>query len=231
MTEERSWFLDALGEVGQFAARLTRNFIRALLACEAFAIILALALYSGSSGKALLPIIAFVVVGVAAVPLSVNLSVVLSIADTIRAKGLARRAMDALFGELLGITEEKPEGDLELTKKLHGMPVAEARTRLRVAARTLNRNRFAVALPGPIRWLVRQAQRLVIWATVRVIIAYATRKAAADETVDMLAVRTSLTSVVDNLVTEKVTVGAIRLALLVGLGACIAAALALRFIP
>lgn len=231
MTEERSWFLDAIGEAGQFASRLFRNFIRAILLCEAFAIVLALAVYSGGGSKPLLPIIVLIVVGIAAVPLSANLAVVLSVADTIRAKGLARRAMDALFGELLGITEEKPEGDLDLTKKLHGMPVAEARTRLRVAARNLNRNRLALAMPAPVRWLVRQAERLVIWATVRVMIAYATRNAAADQTVDMLAVRTSLTAVVDNLVTEKVTVGAIRLALLVGLGACAAAALALRYLP
>lgn len=236
MTPERSWFLDAIGEVGQFAKRLAANFARALIASEVFAIVLGAAIFSGASAgppvrAQLLALAAWLVVAIAAVPISVNLAVVLSIADTIRAKGLARRAMDALFGEVLGITEQKPEGDLDLTRKLHGMPITEARTRLRAAARKLSRHRLALAMPGPIRWLIQQAQRLVIWATVRVTIAFATQKTAADKTVDLLAVRASLTTLVDSLVTEKITAGAIRLALLVCLGACVLALLALRYLP
>lgn len=233
---ERSWFFDALGEVGAFTGRLARNFIVALAIGEAFALLLALAIFSGTSGGApwksgLFPIVAFAVVGLGAVPLAVNLSVVLSIADTVRAKGLARRAMDALFAELLGITAENPSGNAELTRKFHGMPIAEVRTYLRAAARKVTRHRAALAIPRPIRWLANQAQRVIIWATVRVILAFAAQKAAADQTVDLLALRANLTNIVDNLVTEKITTGAKRLALLVAFGVCLAIWLALRYIP
>jgi hypothetical protein len=222
---ERSWFLEGVTEVAQFAGRLARNFLKVMLIGEGFAFLLGVVVYfatdGGPSWRAPLAFgLVVIAVGIVAFAMSVNLAVVLSLADTVRAKGLARRVLDGLFAELLGVTAEKPQGDLDLTQRLHGMPVDDLRGKLRGAGEALLKNRVALAMPGFVRWLARKAQAVLVWATVWVVVAFATAKSDKDKKVDLLALRGSLTSVVDDLVTTRITEGAIRFGILMGIVAC-----------
>lgn len=218
---ERSWFLEGVSEVAQFAGRLGRNFLKVLLIAVGVAVLLGLAVYFGTRGGPSwrAPVGFGMVVaaaGVVAFAISVNLAVVLSLAETVRAKGLAKKVLDGLFAELLGVTAEKPEGDLEVTRSLHGMPVEEVRGKLRRAGEAMLENRVAPAMPRFVRWLARKAQAVLVWATVWVVTVYATAKSDAERKVDMLALRGSLTAVVDDLVTKRITEGAIRFGILMG---------------
>jgi hypothetical protein len=225
---ERSWFLQSVAELAQFARALARNFVRTLLVSEGFAVLLAVVVYfSTRGGPAWRAPLAFLFVlaaaGVIAFAISVQIAALLSLADTVREKGLAKKTLDALFSELLGVTAQKPEGDLELTRSLHGVPVEQLRARLRRAGESMLENRVALALPRFVQWLVRKAQALLVWATVLVVAAYATAKSDADRKVDLLALRASLTEVVDDLVTKRISEGAIRFALLLAIALCLGA--------
>jgi len=218
----RSWFLESVTELGQFAARLGRNFLRALIVSEAFSVVISLvvllATRGGPSWRAPVAFgLIFIASAVIAFLISAKIAVVLALAETVRKKGLAKRTLDGLFAELLGTTTDKPEGDLELTQSLHNVPVQELRARLLKAGEKLLERPLAQVLPRFIKWLVRKAQQAVIWATVWVVIIYATKKSDASRRVDLLALRANLTDVVDELVTEKITLGAIRVGLLTAL--------------
>src|SRR5215218_4635059 len=128
----RSWFLESVTEVGQFAARLGRNFFRALVVAQTFTLLVALVVFLATrGGPAWRGPVAFtltaIVAGIVGFAIAVKIAVVLALAETVRVKGLAKRTLDALFSELLGVTTEKPEGDLGLTQSLHGVPVEELR--------------------------------------------------------------------------------------------------------
>jgi len=221
---EKSWFFQGLEEAGAFAKRLLRNFFRVLIAAQAFNVVLAVVVFYGaSSGPAWRAFAAAIVMlvgaGLLAFWISVQVGVVLSLAETIRAKGLAKRVLDALFEELLGITQERPQGDAEAIRGLHGMPIEEVRRSLNAAGEKVLAHPIALAVPGFLRWLVRKAQAVLVWATIWVVIRFATARADADKKIDMLELRTNITAVVDDLVTEKITRGAIRVGLLMGLAA------------
>ena len=225
---ERSWFLQSVAELAQFARALAKNFIRTLLISESLTLLIAVVAYFSTRGgpfwRAPLAVaIVFIAASVIAFAVSVQLAGLLSLADTVRAKGLAKKTLDALFSELLGVTPEKPEGDLELTRSLHGVPVEQLRARLRRAGESILQNRVALALPRFVQWLVRKAQALLVWATIWVVTAYATAKSDADRKVDLLALRASLTEVVDDLVTKRITEGAIRFALLLAIAVTLGA--------
>src|SRR5688500_6858743 len=98
------------------------------------------------------------------------------------------------------------------------MPIVELRSRLKVAGKVVIDHPIAVSLPNCVRWLARKAERLLVWATVRVVVAYATRKADDQKRVDLLALRANLTETVDEMVTRRITQNAIRLAPLIALG-------------
>jgi len=218
----RSWFLESVSEVGHFAARLGRNFFRALIVAEGFSVLVALVVwFSTRGGPAWRAPVGFlvtlIVAGVVGFAMAVKVAIVLALAETVRAKGLAKRTLDGLFAELLGVTAEKPEGDLGLTQSLHGMPVEELRGRLRRAGEAMLERPITLKLPRFVKWLARKAQQAVVWATIWVVIAFATQKKDASRKVDLLALRASLTEVVDDLVTEKITLGAIRFGLLMAL--------------
>ena len=218
----RSWFLESVAEVGQFAARLGRNFFRAFIAAQTFTLLVAFAVYLATrGGPAWRGPTAFtltaIVAGIVGFAIAVKIAIVLALAETVRAKGLAKRTLDALFSELLGVTTEKPEGDLALTQSLHGVPVEELRGTLLKAGQKLLDRPITLLLPRFVKWLARKAQEAVVWATIWVVLAYATRKTDADRKVDLLELRASLTEVVDDLVTEKITLGAIRFGLLMAL--------------
>lgn len=224
----RSWFFEGVSEVAQFTGRLAKNFFKAVTVGAAFSLLAGAVVYFAARGGPAwrAPLASALVVigaGVVAFMVSGNLAVVLSLAQTVRAKGLAKRVLDALFAELLGVTAEKPEGDFEMTQKLHGMPVEEMRGKLRAAGERMLENRVALAAPGFVRWLARKAQAVLVWATVWVVGAYATAKSDPDRKVDLMALRASLTQVVDDLVTKRITEGAIRLAMLLAVGICLGA--------
>ena len=240
MPVERSWFFEGVSEAAQFTGRLAKNFFKTLAFGAAFTALLGVVVYiAARGGPAWRAPLAFGLVvigaGVVAFMVSGNLAVVLSLAQTVRAKGLAKRVLDGLFAELLGVSAETPEGDLELTRSLHGMPVEEVRGKLRRAGEAMLENRVALALPGFVRWLARKAQAALVWATVWVVGAYATAKSDQEKKVDLLALRGSLTAVVDDLVTARITEGAIRLGLLLAVGVCLGAwglvAALVRFAP
>lgn len=228
MPVERSWFFEGVSEAAQFTGRLAKNFFKTLAFGAAFTVLVGVVVYfAARGGPAWRAPLAFGLVvigaGIVAFMVSGNLAVVLSLAQTVRAKGLAKRVLDGLFTELLGVSAEKPEGDLELTRSLHGMPVEEVRGKLRRAGEAMLANRVALALPGFVRWLARKAQAVLVWATVWVVAAYATAKSDQEKKVDMLALRGSLTAVVDDLVTKRITEGAIRLGLLLAVAVCLGA--------
>jgi hypothetical protein len=223
-TPEKSWFLQGLEEIGAFSKRLLRHFFQVLVVAQAFNLILAtVVFYGASSGPAwqspVAAAISFLATGAAAFWVSVQIGIVLSLAETVRVKGLAKRVLNGLFSELLGITEQKPEGDAELIKGLHGLPAEQLRARLHDAGARLLEHSVALALPGFLRWLVRKAQAVLVWATVWAVIKFATPKADADKKIDLLELRTNLAAVVDDLVTEKITRGAIRFGLLLAVAA------------
>ena len=219
---QTSWFFEALGEIGQFTARLVRNFFKVALIGFGFASVLGIAVYLGSAGgpawrSAVSCSATVVICAVVTIASAANLAVVLSLAQTVRAKGLAKRVLDGLFAELLGITDKNPQGDYDQTQKLHGMPIEELRGKLKTAGNHMLAHPIATFLPGFVRWLMRKAERLLIWATVRVVIAYATANAGEDRKVDLLALRGNLTAMVDDLVTRRITQSAIRLAFVAAL--------------
>jgi hypothetical protein len=225
---ERSWFMESVTELGQFAARLGRNFLRALIISEAFSVVVALVVLLATRGGPgwRAPVafgLIFIASTVIAFLISVKVAVVLALAETVREKGLAKRTLDGLFAELLGVTAEKPEGDLGLTQSLHNVDVDELRAKLLRAGEKLLERPIAHVLPRFIKWLARKAQQAVVWATIWVMIRYATRKSDASRKVDLLALRASLTEVVDDLVTEKITLGAIRFGLLMALAVSVGA--------
>ena len=219
---ETSWFFEALGEIGAFTARLLRNFFSVVVIGTLFTIAVLVAVYIGTAGgptwrtptllSTVIVLCAIVTIGMAG-----NLAVVLSLAQTVRAKRLAQRVFTGLFEELLGVTDENPQGTHEQTQRLHGMPIQELREKLKQAGKHMLDHPIAAYLPAFMRWLVRKAERVLVWATVRVIISYATAKADENRTVDLLALRENLAAIVDDLVTRRITSGAIRLALIVAL--------------
>ena len=220
--EESSWFFEAIGEIGDFGSRLFRNFVKVSLFVLGLGLALTFAVYLGIRGMASWRMIAacsatVFMCGGLLVLSGANLAVLLSLAETVRAKNLARRVLDRLFAELIGVTDANPHGDYEQTQKLHGMPVEELRAELKRAGNRLLENRVACVLPRFIRWLVTKAQRLLVWATVRAVISYGSAKADSDCKVDLLALRENLASVVDDLVTRRITEGARRLAMLAAL--------------
>lgn len=225
---EQSWFLESVSELTQFAGRLGRNFVKVLVAGQAFVLVLAAVVYFSTRGG---PgwrapagfALTLIVPGAIAFAIAVNLAAVLSLAQTVRSKGLAKRTLDRLFAELLGITAENPQGDFDLTRSLHGLPVAALRGKLRHAGQALLDNRVALALPGFVRWLAGKAQAVLVWATVWAVVAYATAKTDREKKVDLLELRGNLTQVVDDLVTTRITQGAIRLGLLMALAVSVAA--------
>lgn len=218
--DQPSWFMEALGEVKQFAGRLVRNFFSAFVCAEVFCFLLAGAVYLGtrSSWRWVAIVGLFVVAEALALWTSVQIGIVLSLAQTVRAKGLARRVLDGLFAELLGITTENPQGNLEMTQSLHGISIEDLRTRLHAAANKILDHPVALAIPSFIRWPFRKAEQILVWVTVKVIVIFASAKSDKDQKVDLLELRANLTNVVDSLVTERITQGAIRLALLMALG-------------
>jgi hypothetical protein len=223
-TPEKSFFLQGLEEIGQFAKRLLRHFFQVLVVVQGFNVILAAVVFYGASSgpawqAALAAAIMFLVTGLAGFWISTQAGIVLSLAETVRVKGLARRVLEALFTELLGVTDQKPEGDAEMIQGLHGMPVAQLRTRLHDAGARLLEHSAALAMPGFMRWLVRKAEAVLVWATVWAIIKFATGKADAEQKIDLLKLRANLSAVVDDLVTEQITRGAIRFGLLLCLAA------------
>jgi len=219
---QTSWFLEALGEISAFTARLLRNFFMVVSVGALFTIAVLVAVYMGTAGgptwrtPALLSTV-IVLCGIITVGMAGNLAVVLSLAQTVRAKRLAQRVFTGLFEELLGITDENPRGTHEQTQRLHGMPIPELREKLEQAGKHMLDHPIAAYLPAFMRWLVRKAERVLVWATVRVIVSYATAKADQNRTVDLLALRENLATIVDDLVTRRITSGAIRLALIVAL--------------
>ena len=158
-----------------------------------------------------------VLCGIVTIAMAGNLAVVLSLAQAVRAKRLAQRVFTGLFEELLGVTDENPQGTHEQTQRLHGMPIPELREKLKQAGKHMLDHPIADFLPAFMRWLVRKAERVLVWATVRVIVSYASAKADQNRAVDLLALRENLAAIVDDLVTRRITSGAIRLALIVAL--------------
>ena len=224
---EKSWFWLGLEEAGAFAKRLLGNFFRVLFVAQLFNLILAsVVFYGASTGPAWRAFLAagvmLVGAGLLGFWISTQVGIVMSLAQTIRAKGLAKRVLDALFDELLGVSEQKPEGNAEAIRGLHGMPIDEARRRLTEAGEKVLAHPVALAVPGFLRWLVRKAQAVLVWATIWVTMRFATARADADKKIDLLELRTNLTAVVDDLVTEKITQGAIRFGLVLGFGATLA---------
>jgi hypothetical protein len=219
--ESSSWVLDALGELGGFAGRLVRNFLRLFLAGIGGSVLLAGVVYlaandgliwKGSLGA----VVALVAGGIASFVLAMKLSIVFSVSDTVRAKNVGQRILDALFSKLLGVTTENPQGDLELTRKLHGISVPELEARLHQAGNALLEHRITTTvLPRFARWLANKTQQLLVWATIRVIVAYATANKTRDDTVDLLALRASLAAKVDDLLARQIAAGAFRLALFI----------------
>jgi hypothetical protein len=216
---QNSWFWDVLGETGTFALRLLKHFSLACTVEIIYCGIVAVRIFFlASDGKVLRGLLAggltFVIGIIASVWLGTQLSIVLSLADTVRAKHIGRRILDELFARLMGITDEKPQGDRELTQKLHGLPVKDVETKLNDAARAVLEHRLMVAAaPRIALWLANKAQQALVWATVYVVTAYCTKGKTPDELVDLLAIRANLAEVVDDLLAEKLVRGAIRLAL------------------
>ncbi|HEX7863043.1 MAG TPA: hypothetical protein VF773_22115 [Verrucomicrobiae bacterium] len=222
-TENVSWFVAAIGEFTNFAGRLVRNFFNVAAIGLVLSIILCTAAFFGiTPGPAwrtysVCSFLGFLSL-IVTVAMAGNLAVVLSLSETVREKGLAKKVLDRLFEELLGITDQNPEGTQEQIRDLHGMPIPELRRRLKIAGKGVLKHPIAVSLPNFVRWLAMKAERLLVWATVRVVVAYATRKADEQKRVDLLALRANLTETVDEMVTRRITQNAIRLALLVALG-------------
>jgi len=219
---QSSWFFEALGEIGQFSGRLLRNFFKIALIGFGFTIVLGIAVYLGSSGgpvwrTAVSCSATVVICGIVTIASATNLAVVLSLAQTVRAKGLAKRVLDRLFAELLGVTDKNPQGDYEQTQKLHGMSIEELRGKLKQAGNHMLAHPIATSLPRFVRWLMEKAERLLMWATVRVVVAYASANAGQDRKVDLLALRGNLTTIVDDLVTRRIRQSAIRFAFVVAL--------------
>ena len=235
-----SLFFDALGEIGDFAGRLLRNFFKVVAVGTLFTIAVLTAVYIGTAGgpgwrtPTILSTV-LVLCGAVTLAMAGNLAVVLSLAQTVRAKRLAHRVFTGLFAELLGVTEDNPQGTHEQTQKLHGMPIPELRAKLKQAGKHMLDHPIAAAMPAFVRWLFNKAERVLVWATVRVIVSYATAKADENRKVDLLALRENLGAMVDDLVTRRITSGAIRLALIAalitaGMVWCLVAGLA-RFGP
>jgi hypothetical protein len=143
--------------------------------------------------------------------------------------------LDALFRHLLGVTDEKPHGDHELTQKLHGMPVHQVEFELKEAGRRVLEHRItSSAVPRLGLWLANRMQRLLVWATVKVVVSYCTKAKRRDENVDLLALRASLAGEVDQLVVKKIRRGGMMMLLLAGLAASVIAWMlvsALQWLP
>ena len=216
-----SWFLDAVGELGTFTGRLLKNFLRLFLRAAGLTLLLACAacfaagngqIWRGAVAAGLTlaggGILAFLVAG--------KLSIVISVSDTVREKAIGQRILDALFGYVLGVTNGSPHGSAELTRELHGMPISQLKAGLDEAGQSILESGLATApVPKFTRWLARKVQRLLVWATIRVVVAYATANKTPDESVDLLALRSSLAGAVDELLVRQISEGAFRFALLV----------------
>ncbi len=235
-----SWFRDALGEAGAFSRRFLKNFFRLFAFAVAAAVLFACAAcLAASNGQiwrgAMAAGLTFLAGGILAVLVAGKLSLVLALSETVKANAVGQRILDILFSRLLGVTTENPEGDRVLTRGLHGVPVSQLEARLSDAGCSLLSTRVAeVALPKPLRWIAGKAQRLLVWATIRVVVAYATADRTRGEVVDLLALRSSLATKVDDLLARRISRGVYRFALLVALGfsvACWALFELLRRIP
>jgi len=216
-----AWFLEAWGETGRFAGRWLKYFLLLSIVELFFCVALAGAVYvAANEGRVLrgltgagFILVASAIVGFVA---AVKLAIVLTVSGTVKAKGTGRRILDALFTRLLGITSENPRGDHELTRTLHGMPVEKVKAHLDQAGRAMLKGRVVgIAVPRFALWLANKAQAVLIWATVRVIVAYCTHGKSRSENMDLLALRASLAEDVDELLAQRLREGAVRFALIV----------------
>jgi hypothetical protein len=217
--ESKPWFLDAIGEVAAFSGRLLKNFILLVLVGLGFGVLVAIVMYASTSAGAvwrgsIAALIGFVGSCVMTFVTAGQLSIVVTLSETVKVKALGRRILDKLFSELLGVTTENPHGSENLTKELHGLPISEAEARLKNAARVMVEERVS-GLPKIALWLVNKAQRLLVWATIRVVISYATKQKSRKDSIDMLALRESLALEVDDLLVDKIRQGAFRVVLFV----------------
>jgi hypothetical protein len=228
-TQRSSWFFDALGEVAGFAKSLAKQFFKFLFAGFLFIILLtAIVGYSASEGLfwkgVLAGVLTFVGGMIVTFVISTKLSTVLAAGETVKAHAVGQKILEALFERLLGVTEKNPQGDIELSKSLHGMPVAEVETRLHAAGRALLQNRItSAAVPRIGLWLANQVQRLLVWVTIRVVVAHCTAGKSSGDNIDLLALRAILAREVDKWVIEKLRQSAFRLLLFAALGLVLAA--------
>ncbi|MEW6306093.1 MAG: hypothetical protein AB1705_21700 [Verrucomicrobiota bacterium] len=214
-------FAEIAGHVGRFV----RTFVVAYALAIGLGLLTAVAMYyagaaHGSSARgttsAIVALAAFLVIGFL---VGMKLTIFLTLARMVAANRWGARILNALFEELMGVTPEKPEGDLDLTKQLHGTPVREVRTRLKVAARgVLQHKLISATLPRFARWLARQAARALVWVTVRIIVANCAAGHGPDDTIDLIVVRDRLGERIDGMVIERLRQESVRFALLLAAG-------------
>src|SRR5687768_12143751 len=89
--KEGSWFLNALGEVGSFIGRLVTNFLRLFFSGLGFSVLIAIVVYFAAGGEQLWKgwlgaAITLIGGGVLSFFSATKLSIVLALADTVRAK-------------------------------------------------------------------------------------------------------------------------------------------------
>lgn len=115
--------------------------------------------------------------------------------DWVEAANIGPTLSKVLFKQALGVSDKRPHGSPQLAERLEGMTVGEAKRALLerfselFAGESLNR-----WLPSQGRWIARRLTGAAGWAATRAVVAHAPELKEDDAPLDLLGLRTRLSS-------------------------------------
>lgn len=149
-------------------------------------------------------IVALVATGFLGTILAFNVAVSLGVARAVREAQLGTKVLQALLDEI-------NSGSLE---KLDGLKITELENKLNSAAKAvIADDDFPVGLAGVSQWLANRIERVVIWATVRVVISQCSSGEGEDRVVDFGRLQELLSGKIDAYIIDLVRSDVRRLSL------------------
>lgn len=147
---------------------------------------------------------------------------------------IGQRVFDALFDIILGVSDEYPEGRYSASQSVHGMSVSELEDKLKAAGDLLlSQKVVAATVPRFALWFAEKIQRVLVWATVRVILRSCMAE-GPNPSIDLLVLRQKLSDVIDAQIADYLKQHATRMIIALFIGVTILAVLlasGIRFIP
>lgn len=157
-------------------------------------------------------ILAFVLVTIVAVVLSTYFAAISVVRKAVADAGIGKIVFDRLFEHVLGVAGDQthPHSQESLVPVI--MPASEVKAKLTAAARLILAEELpSTNLAGPFFWLVKQIEKIAIWATVKVVVKACSKEG---DSVNLYDVRDRMAGIIDGQVVNYVKQYFVRIALL-----------------